>query len=162
MIGFDYPDGHGNAETLVPVNLTVLPEINITSNSFKNDDGQNIADKPASKQAGHPVFYVYAGNQGNASVNLGGSVTSIQPLRINLTSNENFTDKDWQITGIPRTLHMRIQQIELIMPENVTLNWLVIYYRVITLEQYDLDVKNNYSRFVLNHIHQQLLQLLSN
>ena len=27
MIGFDYPDGHGNAETLVPVNLTVLPEI---------------------------------------------------------------------------------------------------------------------------------------
>ena len=50
-------------------------------------------------------FYVYAGNQGNASVNLGGSVTSIQPLRINLTSNENFTDKDWQITGIPRTLH---------------------------------------------------------
>ncbi|WP_398571533.1 hypothetical protein, partial [Staphylococcus aureus] len=21
------------------------------------------------------------------------------PLRINLTSNENFTDKDWQITG---------------------------------------------------------------
>lgn len=57
---------------------------------------------------------------------------------------------------------LRIQQIELIMPENVTLNWLVIYYRVITLEQYDLDVKNNYSRFVLNHIHQQLLQLLSN
>ncbi len=39
-------------------------------------------------------------------MNLGGSVTSIQPLRINLTSNENFTDKDWQITGIPRTLHI--------------------------------------------------------
>ena len=105
MIGFDYPDGHGNAETLVPVNLTVLPEIQHNIKFFKNDDGQNIADKPASKQAGHPVFYVYAGNQGNASVNLGGSVTSIQPLRINLTSNENFTDKDWQITGIPRTLH---------------------------------------------------------
>lgn len=106
MIGFDYPDGHGNAETLVPVNLTVLPEIQHNIKFFKNDDGQNIADKPASKQAGHPVFYVYAGNQGNASVNLGGSVTSIQPLRINLTSNENFTDKDWQITGIPRTLHI--------------------------------------------------------
>ncbi|MBR9276334.1 hyperosmolarity resistance protein Ebh, partial [Staphylococcus aureus] len=106
MIGFDYPDAFGNGETLVPVNLTVLPEIQHNIKFFKNDDGQNIADKPASKQAGHPVFYVYAGNQGNASVNLGGSVTSIQPLRINLTSNENFTDKDWQITGIPRTLHI--------------------------------------------------------
>lgn len=106
MIGFDYPDGHGNAETLVPVNLTVLPEIQHNIKFYKNDDTQNIADKPFSKQAGHPVFYVYAGNQGNASVNLGGSVTSIQPLRINLTSNENFTDKDWQITGIPRTLHI--------------------------------------------------------
>ncbi len=49
------------------------------------------------KTSWHLVFYVYAGNEGNASVNLGGSVTSIQPLRINLTSNENFTDKDWQI-----------------------------------------------------------------
>lgn len=106
MIGFDYPDAFGNGETLVPVNLTVLPEIQHNIKFFKNDDGQNIADKPASKQAGHLVFYVYAGNQGNASVNLGGSVTSIQPLRINLTSNENFTDKDWQITGIPRTLHI--------------------------------------------------------
>lgn len=106
MIGFDYPDAFGNGETLVPVNLTVLPEIQHNIKFFKNDDGQNIADKPASKQAGHPVFYVYAGNQGNASVNLGVSVTSIQPLRINLTSNENFTDKDWQITGIPRTLHI--------------------------------------------------------
>ncbi|HEI1482477.1 TPA: hyperosmolarity resistance protein Ebh, partial [Staphylococcus aureus] len=106
MIGFDYPDAFGNGETLVPVNLTVLPEIQHNIKFFKNDDGQNIAEKPASKQAGHPVFYVYAGNQGNASVNLGGSVTSIQPLRINLTSNENFTDKDWQITGIPRTLHI--------------------------------------------------------
>lgn len=106
MIGFDYPDAFSNGETLVPVNLTVLPEIQHNIKFFKNDDGQNIADKPASKQAGHPVFYVYAGNQGNASVNLGGSVTSIQPLRINLTSNENFTDKDWQITGIPRTLHI--------------------------------------------------------
>lgn len=106
MIGFDYPDAFGNGETLVPVNLTVLPEIQHNIKFFKNDDGQNIAEKPASRQAGHPVFYVYAGNQGNASVNLGGSVTSIQPLRINLTSNENFTDKDWQITGIPRTLHI--------------------------------------------------------
>ncbi len=106
MIGFDYPDGYGNSETLVPVNLTVLPEIQHNIKFFKNDDTQNIAEKPFSKQAGHPVFYVYAGNQGNASVNLGGSVTSIQPLRINLTSNENFTDKDWQITGIPRTLHI--------------------------------------------------------
>ncbi len=106
MIGFDYPDAYGNSETLVPVNLTVLPEIQHNIKFFKNDDTQNIADKPFSKQAGHPVFYVYAGNQGNASVNLGGSVTSIQPLRINLTSNENFTDKDWQITGIPRTLHI--------------------------------------------------------
>lgn len=106
MIGFDYPDGHGNAETLVPVNLTVLPEIQHNIKFYKNDDTQNIADKPASRQAGHPIFYVYAGNQGNASVNLGGSVTSIQPLRINLTSSENFTDRDWQITGIPRTLHI--------------------------------------------------------
>ncbi|HDC3663411.1 TPA: hyperosmolarity resistance protein Ebh, partial [Staphylococcus aureus] len=106
MIGFDYPDGYGNSETLVPVNLTVLPEIQHNIKFFKNDDTQNIAEKPFSKQAGHPVFYVYAGNQGNASVNLGGSVTSIQPLRINLTSNENFTDKGWQITGIPRTLHI--------------------------------------------------------
>ncbi|HIA7083826.1 TPA: hyperosmolarity resistance protein Ebh, partial [Staphylococcus aureus] len=106
MIGFDYPDAYGNSETLVPVNLTVLPEIQHNIKFFKNDDTQNIAEKPFSKQAGHPVFYIYAGNQGNASVNLGGSVTSIQPLRINLTSNENFTDKDWQITGIPRTLHI--------------------------------------------------------
>lgn len=106
MIGFDYPDGYGNSETLVPVNLTVLPEIQHNIKFYKNDDTQNIADKPASRQAGHPIFYVYAGNQGNASVNLGGSVTTIQPLRINLTSNENFTDKDWQITGIPRTLHI--------------------------------------------------------
>lgn len=106
MVGFDYPDGYGNEETLVPVNLTVLPEIQHNIKFFKNDDTQNLAEKPFSKQAGHPIFYVYAGNQGNASVNLGGSVTSIQPLRINLTSNENFTDKDWQITGIPRTLHI--------------------------------------------------------
>lgn len=35
MIGFDYPDGYGNSETLVPVNLTVLPEINIILNSLK-------------------------------------------------------------------------------------------------------------------------------
>ncbi len=107
MIGFDYPDGYGNSETLVPVNLTgITLKSNIILNSLKMTIIQNIAEKPFSKQAGHPVFYVYAGNQGNASVNLGGSVTSIQPLRINLTSNENFTDKDWQITGIPRTLHI--------------------------------------------------------
>ncbi|MEZ2113596.1 hyperosmolarity resistance protein Ebh, partial [Staphylococcus aureus] len=67
MIGFDYPDGYGNSETLVPVNLTVLPEIQHNIKFFKNDDTQNIAEKPFSKQAGHPVFYVYAGNQGNAS-----------------------------------------------------------------------------------------------
>ena len=35
MIGFDYPDGHGNAETLVPVNLTVLPEIQHNIKFFK-------------------------------------------------------------------------------------------------------------------------------
>ncbi len=52
-----------------------------------------LPDKPASRQAGHPIFYVYAGNQAS-SANLGGSVTSIQPLRINLTSSENFTDKN--------------------------------------------------------------------
>ncbi len=43
MIGFDYPDGHGNAETLVPVNLTVLPEIQHNIKFYKNDDTQNIA-----------------------------------------------------------------------------------------------------------------------
>lgn len=89
-------------------------------------------------------------------MNLGGSVTSIQPLRINLTSNENFTDKDWQITGIPRTLHIenstnrtnnsRERNIELVgnlLPGD--------YFGT-----YVLDVKNNYLKFVLNHIHQQL------
>ncbi len=35
MIGFDYPDGYGNSETLVPVNLTVLPEIQVNINSLK-------------------------------------------------------------------------------------------------------------------------------
>lgn len=106
MIGFDYPDAYGNPETLVPVNLTVLPEIQRNIKFFKNDDTQNLAEKPASKQAGHPIFYVYAGNQGNASINFGGQVTTLQPLRINLTSDADFTDEDWQITGIPRTLHI--------------------------------------------------------
>ena len=161
MIGFDYPDGHGNAETLVPVNLTVLPEINITSNSLKMMTAKILLINQLQNKL-DIRFSMYTGNQGNASVNLGGSVTSIQPLRINLTSNENFTDKDWQITGIPRTLHIenstnrtnnaRERNIELVG------NLLPGDY----FEQYDLDVKNNYSRFVLNHIHQQLLQLLSN
>lgn len=53
MIGFDYPDAYGNSETLVPVNLTVLPEIQHNIKFFKNDDTQNIAEKPFSKQAGH-------------------------------------------------------------------------------------------------------------
>ena len=44
MIGFDYPDGYGNSETLVPVNLTVLPEIQHNIKFFKNDDTQNIAE----------------------------------------------------------------------------------------------------------------------
>lgn len=35
MIGFDYPDGYGNSETLVPVNLTVLPEIQHNIKFFK-------------------------------------------------------------------------------------------------------------------------------
>lgn len=106
MIGFDYPDGYGNHETLVPVNLTVLPEIQHNIKFYKNDDTEDLAQKPFSKQAGHPVFYVYTGNQGNASVNLGGFVSTNQPIRINLTSNVNFSDSDWQITGIPRTLHI--------------------------------------------------------
>ena len=49
MIGFDYPDAFGNGETLVPVNLTVLPEIQHNIKFFKNDDGQNIADKTCFK-----------------------------------------------------------------------------------------------------------------
>ena len=44
MIGFDYPDAYGNSETLVPVNLTVLPEIQHNIKFFKNDDTQNIAE----------------------------------------------------------------------------------------------------------------------
>ncbi len=68
-------------------------------------------------------------DQGNASVNLGGSVIIIQPLRINLTSNENFTDKDWQITGIPRTLHIENSTNRTNNIKNVTLNLLVIYYQ---------------------------------
>ncbi len=106
LIGFNYSDGYGNPETLVPVTLTVLPEIQNNIKFFKNDDTQNIADKSLSRKAGHPVFSVYAGNQLNYAVNLGGEITSNQPLRINLTSNENFTDSDWQITGIPRTLRI--------------------------------------------------------
>ena len=35
MIGFDYPDAYGNSETLVPVNLTVLPEIQHNIKFFK-------------------------------------------------------------------------------------------------------------------------------
>lgn len=106
MMGFNLQDKYGNDETLVPVKLTVLPEIEHNIKFFKNDDAQNLADKELSRQAGHPVFTVYAGNQPNVSVNTGFSVESIQPLRINLTSNENFTDQDWQITGLPSSLRI--------------------------------------------------------
>ena len=57
---------------------------------------------------------------------------------------------------------LKTRQIDLIMPENAILNLLVTYYQGITLERYVLDVKNNYSKFVLNHIHQQLQRQLSN
>ena len=104
MIGFDYPDAFGNGETLVPVNLTVLPEIQHNIKFFKMMTVKILLINLLQNKLDIRFSMYMQVIKGNASVNLGGSVTSIQPLRINLTSNENFTDKDWQITGIPRTL----------------------------------------------------------
>ncbi len=95
-------------------------------------------------------------------MNLGGSVTSIQPLRINLTSNENFTDKDWQITGIPRTLHIENSTNRTNNARERNIELVGNLLPGITLVRYVLDVKNNYLKFVLNHIHQQLQRQLSN
>lgn len=61
---------------------------------------------PESKSAGHPIFNVLEGNMGNSYTNSGNSSNYVQPLRIQLASNEDFNDNDWEITGIPSSLRI--------------------------------------------------------
>lgn len=107
VIGFNYSDGAGNPETLKRVYLTVKPEVQHNIKFFENDNPQNLADSQISRQAGHPVFSVNQGQVSNSVVDTGsGSFRANQPLRINLTSNENFADNDWEITGLPSSLRV--------------------------------------------------------
>lgn len=107
VIGFNYPDRSGNSETLKRVYLTVKPEVQHNIKFFENDNPQNLADSQISRQAGHPVFSVNQGQVSNSVVDTGsGSFRANQPLRINLTSNENFADNDWEIRGLPSSLRI--------------------------------------------------------
>ena len=52
-----------------------------------------------SKNAGHPVYQVMAGNIHNNS-------PQQQDIRIRITSNEPIKDNDWAITNYPSTLRL--------------------------------------------------------
>ncbi|WP_415918637.1 hyperosmolarity resistance protein Ebh [Staphylococcus warneri] len=106
LIGFNFLDDSGNPETLVPAYLTVKPAITHNIGFFSNDDVNDLTKEQASRDAGHPVFAIYGGKVNNTVINLGAGNTSDQPLRIRLTSNENFTNNDWSITGLPSTVHI--------------------------------------------------------
>ncbi|MCU7258035.1 hyperosmolarity resistance protein Ebh, partial [Pseudomonas aeruginosa] len=105
-IGFDIQDGYGNEETLKSVYLYVKPELQNNIGFYTNNDPKNRADMPESKSAGHPIFNVLEGNMGNSYTNSGNSSNYVQPLRIQLASNEDFNDNDWEITGIPSSLRI--------------------------------------------------------
>ena len=105
-IGFDIQDGYGNEETLKSVYLYVKPELQNNIGFYTNNDPKNRADLPESKSAGHPIFNVLEGNMGNSYTNSGNSSNYVQPLRIQLASNEDFNDNDWEITGIPSSLRI--------------------------------------------------------
>ncbi len=105
-IGFSVQDRYGNDETLMPVYLYVKPELQNNMGFFTNNDPNNRAESPESKSAGHPVFNVFQGNMGNSYTSSGNTSNYVQPLRIQLASNEDFSNNDWEITGIPSTLHI--------------------------------------------------------
>ncbi|WP_374955507.1 hyperosmolarity resistance protein Ebh [Staphylococcus sp. UMB0328] len=105
-LGFDIQDGYGNDETLMPVYLYVKPELQNNIGFFSNNNPNNRAELPESKSAGHPVFNVFQGNMGNSYTSSGNTSNYVQPLRIQISSNEEFTDNDWEITGVPSSLRI--------------------------------------------------------
>ncbi|WP_424842390.1 hyperosmolarity resistance protein Ebh [Staphylococcus pasteuri] len=106
MIGFDIQDGAGNEETIVPAQLTVKPAVRNIINFFTNDETLDRGEQPISKAANHPVFSVNPGEMQNSTSQVGNKTVHNQPLRINLVSNEPFTDNDWTISGFPSTLRI--------------------------------------------------------
>ncbi|WP_435056198.1 hyperosmolarity resistance protein Ebh [Staphylococcus pasteuri] len=106
MIGFDIQDGAGNEETIVPAQLTVKPAVRNIINFFTNDETLDRGEQPISKAANHPVFAVNPGEMQNSTSQVGNKTVHNQPLRINLVSNEPFTDNDWTISGFPSTLRI--------------------------------------------------------
>ncbi|WP_458127428.1 hyperosmolarity resistance protein Ebh [Staphylococcus epidermidis] len=99
MIGFNAYDRKGNPETLVPVKLYVKPALKQTLTYWHNDEGKSMDTYTESKNAGHPVYQVMAGNIHNNS-------PQQQDIRIRITSNEPIKDNDWAITNYPSTLRL--------------------------------------------------------
>lgn len=161
-LGFDIQDGYGNDETLMPVYLYVKPELQNNIGFFSNNNPNNRAELPESKSAGHPVFNVFQGNMGNSYTSSGNTSNYVQPLRIQISSNEEFTDNDWEITGVPsslrienaagRTNNNRERNLELvgnIAPGD--------YLGTVRLRK-----KNNHSKLESNHYHLKSIQLFEN
>ncbi|MEJ7378754.1 hypothetical protein WL544_12780, partial [Staphylococcus epidermidis] len=84
----------------------VKPELQNNIGFFSNNNPNNRAELPESKSAGHPVFNVFQGNMGNSYTSSGNTSNYVQPLRIQISSNEEFTDNDWEITGVPSSLRI--------------------------------------------------------
>lgn len=108
MIAFLVDDRYGNHETLVPVNLTVKPEIQYNISFYSNDEQVKRGLLPISVTAGHPVFTVHEGTMRNDYIDPKGigAVAVAQQLRIKLDSNEPFDDTKWEISGFPSSLHI--------------------------------------------------------
>ena len=74
----------------MPVYLYVKPELQNNIGFFSNNDPNNRAESPESKSAGHPVFNVFQGNMGNSYTSSGNTSNYVQPLRIQISSNEDL------------------------------------------------------------------------
>lgn len=99
---------------------------------------------------------------GNSYTSSGNTSNYVQPLRIQISSNEEFTDNDWEITGVPsslrienaagRTNNNRERNLELvgnIAPGD--------YLGTVRLRK-----KNNHSKLESNHYHLKSIQLFEN
>lgn len=106
MIGFDVKDRYENKQTLVPAQLTVKPALRNIINFYTNNETLDRGEQQISKAVNHPVFAVNPGEMQNSTSQVGNKTVYNQPLRINLVSNEPFTDKDWSIIGLPNTLRI--------------------------------------------------------
>ncbi len=92
-------------------------------------------------------------------MNLGGSVTSIQPLRINLTSNENYGRKLATYRYSAYIIHIENSTNR---PNNARERNIELVGNLLDLGTIRFGRKEQLLKFVLNHIHQQLQRQLSN